>query len=108
MQSVPHGVFLFGEVSKDVLAVSPSVLSKERVRGRDGRDGAEIREVDAKSREASGFERWCVFRKSEEAGVAFNSFCFLQEERAAMYDVNNLLNISLSLLFYFKQTKWIA
>jgi len=61
MQSVPHGVFLFGEVSKDVLAVSPSVLSKERVRGRDGRDGTEIREVDAKSREASGFERWCVF-----------------------------------------------
>jgi hypothetical protein len=58
MQSVPHGVFLFVEVSKDVLAVSPGVLSKERVCGRDGRDGTEIREVDAKSREASGFERW--------------------------------------------------
>ena len=53
-----HGVFLFGEVSKDVLAVSQGVLSEERLRGCDGRDGTEVREVDAKSREASGFERW--------------------------------------------------
>ena len=58
MQPVSHGVFLFGEVSKDVLAVSQGVLSEERLRGCHGRDGTEVREVDAKSREASGFERW--------------------------------------------------
>ena len=50
MQPVSHGVFLFGEVSKDVLAVSQGVLSEERLRGCDGRDGTEVREVDAKSR----------------------------------------------------------
>ena len=37
MQPVSHGVFLFGEVSKDVLAVSQGVLSEERLRGCDGR-----------------------------------------------------------------------
>ena len=58
MQPVSHGVFLFGEVSKDVLAVSQGGLSEERLRGCDGRDGTEVREVDAKSREASGLERW--------------------------------------------------